>query len=152
MSIEMEYRKTGTEALNTIVKDYNTIQLLESVIFDNSTNSESYKSLIYQTVGDLVENKTINLIIKNIEDKNIGWNHPSFDEMAANIAEQNDFIQNPFEVEEGIFECKAVNPKTGKICGSRRVFSYARQDRACDEGTSTYCQCVECKAQWRERG
>ena len=26
-------------------------------------------------------------------------------------------------------------------CGSRRVYSYTKQDRSCDEGTSVYAMC-----------
>ena len=83
-------------------------------------------------------------ILENIKNNKLSWNHHSFDEMNICVAEQNDFIKNPFEVEEGVFQCKQ--------CGSKRVYSYAKQDRSCDEGTSVYAQCVACKAKWRERG
>ena len=112
---------------------------LENLVFKNSKTVEEYKRNLYQA---LYEGKNIKF----------GWTHKNFDEITIKIKEQNEFIKNPFEVEEGVFQCKAIDPKTGKICGSRRVFSYAKQDRSCDEGTSVYCQCVACKAKWRERG
>ena len=112
---------------------------LEKLVFNSSKSENEYKRNLYQA---LYSPKT----------KKFGWHHENFTEIRDKIQEQNEFIKNPFEVEEGVFQCKAIDPKTGKICGSRRVFSYAKQDRSCDEGTSVYCQCVACKAKWRERG
>ena len=37
----------------------------------------------------------------------INWKHPGFAERAARLEEQNKFLENPFEVAEGMFECKA---------------------------------------------
>lgn len=112
---------------------------LENLVFKSSKTDEEYKRNLYQALYDS-------------KSKKFGWKHSNFTEITNKILEQNEFIKNPFEVEEGVFQCKAIDPKTGKICGSRRVFSYAKQDRSCDEGTSVYCQCVACKAKWRERG
>ena len=53
--------------------------------------------------------------------------------------EQDNFIENPFEIEEGVLECK---------CGSKRVFSYQKQSRSADEPMSTYATCVACKNKW----
>ena len=113
---------------------------IEKKIFQLSECQNDYDSYIYQVAFDATD----------IE--KLGWKNNVFDNISERISEQNEFICNPFEVEEGVFQCKAIDPKTGKICGSRRVFSYAKQDRSCDEGTSVYCQCVACKAKWRERG
>jgi DNA-directed RNA polymerase subunit M/transcription elongation factor TFIIS len=87
-----------------------------------------------------------------IKNNKFGWGHEQFNYVSNLINEQNDFIKNPFEVEEGIFQCKAFIKETGKICGSRRVYSYAKQDRSSDEGTSVYAQCMNCGCKWRERG
>ena len=57
--------------------------------------------------------------------------------------EQNDFIENPFEVEEGVIECK---------CGSKRVFSYSKQTRGADEPMTTFAQCMSCKKSWSYSG
>ena len=113
---------------------------VEEKIFKLSENQDHYDSYIYQVAFD------------GTDKEGLGWKNKVFSNVSERISEQNEFICNPFEVEEGVFQCKAVDPKTGKICGSRRVFSYSKQDRSCDEGTSVYCQCVACKAKWRERG
>ena len=53
--------------------------------------------------------------------------------------EQDDFIVNPFQIEEGIVECR---------CGSKRVYSYSKQCRSGDEGVTSFHQCLKCKAKW----
>ena len=53
--------------------------------------------------------------------------------------EQDNFIIKPFEIEEGVLQCK---------CGSKRVYSYSKQSRSADEPMSTYAQCMSCKSKW----
>lgn len=132
--------------------DIKKTNILEKKIHTLFKEEEIYLNNIYQIIGDVIEGKTFENILLDINNGMTGWNHTTFKEVKNNILEQNDFIENPFEVEEGVFECKAFDKKTGKICGSRRVYSYSKQDRSCDEGSSVYAQCVACKAKWRERG
>ena len=53
--------------------------------------------------------------------------------------EQDNFLIKPLEIEEGVLECK---------CGSKRVFSYQKQCRGGDESSTTFAECVACKAKW----
>jgi DNA-directed RNA polymerase subunit M/transcription elongation factor TFIIS len=138
-------RENSKNALATVLKQEKNINIIEKHIYNISRNKEEkYNNILYQIIGDIINNKPLSQIIDEIKSNKILWEHNSFNEMADCIREQNEFIQNPFEVEEGVFQCKA--------CGSKRVYSYARQDRSCDEGTSVYAQCVACKTKWRERG
>lgn len=143
-------RNNGINALKSVLNQEKNISTIEKYIYQitlklhNNDIDEYYNSYLYQVIGDILNKKKINIILDELKNKKIGWEHESFQEMANYIAEQNDFIKNPFEVEEGVFQCKS--------CGSKRVYSYAKQDRSCDEGTSVYAQCVACKAKWRERG
>lgn len=143
------FRINGKNALRTVLKQEKNIDTIEKYIYQLSSKNklnieQNYNSNLYQIIGDIIDELKLKTILENIKNNKIGWEHHSFDEMNICIAEQNDFIKNPFEVEEGVFQCKQ--------CGSKRVYSYAKQDRSCDEGTSVYAQCVACKAKWRERG
>lgn len=141
----MSYRKDSIIILNKILQNDPKIKIVEDKIFSKSKcNEQKYKNILYQIVGDILNGVNIDVIIKNIDSNLIEWKHTNFKEWFDRISEQNDFIKNPFEVEEGVFQCK--------VCGSRRVYSYTKQDRSCDEGTSVYAQCVACKTKWRERG
>lgn len=145
-------REFGTLALQKVLNNKKNIDIIEKNIYINSQNFEEYKRNIYQIIGDILQKEKINDILSNIKSKKIGWNHKNFDTFSNSIKEQNDFIMNPFEIEEGVFTCKSINPENGLFCGSKRVFSYSKQDRSCDEGTSVYAQCFVCKSKWRERG
>ena len=142
----MAYREKSIEVLSKLIPNISKAKTIEQKVFTKSNNDEyRYNNILYQILGDILTKKfSVDTIIQNINNDLLEWNHPDFKEWANQISEQNDFIQNPFEVEEGVFQCKA--------CGSRRVYSYTKQDRSCDEGTSVYAQCVACKAKWRERG
>lgn len=81
---------------------------------------------------------------KIIRDGAYGFGHPCFSEFAKIKKEQDEFMQKPFEVEEGIFTCTA--------CGSKKTLSYAKQVRSCDEGMSVFVTCIKCKNSWQHSG
>jgi len=151
MNTNIEFRNTGKQALSTVLNDKKNIDILEKHLYNftiqKNENEENiideYNLYIYQVIGDILKEEKLKNILENIKKNKIGWEHTCFSEMANSIAEQNDFIQNPFQVEEGVFTCKN--------CGSKRVYSYTKQDRSGDESTSVYAQCVACKTKWSIR-
>jgi DNA-directed RNA polymerase subunit M/transcription elongation factor TFIIS len=103
----------------------------------NEDQDIEYELLYHHTV--LKEN-----IVELVEKNATGFNNKYFEEERKNQKEQDDFIENPFEVAEGVLTC-------GK-CGSNRTFSYAKQVRSCDEGTSVFATCMNCKNKWVHSG
>lgn len=83
-------------------------------------------------------------IQKIIMQNKLGWNHQQFQSFRKIQQEQDDYILNPFEVEEGVIQC----PK----CKSFKVFSVAVQTRSADEPTTTMAQCTQCKYKWSQNG
>jgi len=79
-----------------------------------------------------------------LQEKEYGFGHLAFDETRKKQEEQDGFIENPFEVAEGIFTC-------GK-CGGTKTYSYAKQVRSCDEGMNVFVTCVRCKNKWMHSG
>jgi len=156
----MSYREKGKNALNLFLKHQNNIDIIENNIYkvskQKTTEEENieivYKNNIYQTVGDLLNGKKLSDILHSIKNKKIGWEHESFKEMKINIEEQDSFIENPFEVEEGVQQCKSFNKITGKTCNSKRVFYYSKQERGSDEPMTTYNTCCACGAKWKYSG
>jgi DNA-directed RNA polymerase subunit M/transcription elongation factor TFIIS len=144
-------RQKGKSAINIIIKKENNINIIEKWIYtitqrENKTlesfNTEYIRN-VFQIVQDLKNGKDRNDILNDIKKKKLGWNHSSFDIIRNALQEQDDFVMNPFEIEEGALECR---------CGSKRVFSYSKQTRSCDEPTSTFAQCMVCKSKWTYSG
>ena len=142
--IDKKKRDTGKKVLKTVIKNQKNVDVLEKNIHKISTDVDIYNNILYQVVGDIINKKPIKDVLNNIKLGKMGVNHEVFDDIKHLISEQDDFIVNPFEVEEGVTQCKK--------CESNRVFTYSKQVRSCDEPMTTFAQCVKCKSKWTYSG
>lgn len=141
----MTYRLDGKDALALVVKVEKNLTILEKAIYNKTGDDETaYKDLVYEVVCEITGGKKLPAILEAIKSTKTGWNHPDFDDTRFRQQEQDDFIVNPFEVEEGVLKC-------GK-CGHSRTFSYTKQTRSCDEGTTVFASCMTCKNKWIHTG
>jgi len=108
-----------------------------------TTDKEAYLNCVYQIIGDIINGKDSTDIMSSVKNGHIDWEHSSYDVEKHAILEQDDFIEHPFEVEEGVLECR---------CGSKRVYSFSKQTRSADEPMTTYAECVQCNAKWSYSG
>jgi DNA-directed RNA polymerase subunit M/transcription elongation factor TFIIS len=143
-----ELRANGIKSLETVLKQEQNIKIIESYIHKNASKTdcyeENYRKIVYQTVGDVLNSLKLKDIVKNIKNDLVLWKHPVYKSIKNRIYEHDDFIINPFEVEEGVTKC-------GK-CGSERVFTYQKQTRGSDEPMTTFAKCVKCKVNWSYSG
>jgi hypothetical protein len=113
------YREQGRDALKTVLKQQKNIETIERNIFNKIKSSsdpqKEYKIVIFQVIGDIHNGVELKEILGSIKNNKVGWNHDSYNEMANKIVEQNEFIRNPFEVEEGVFQCKACGSKMKEL-------------------------------------
>lgn len=139
----MTHRKKCKEYLSDFLnkKDINNI---EKSIFKNTKNIKQYNNLLYEITGDIILGENCKDIITNMNNGYFFWDNKVYNDIKHIITEQNDFIENPFEVEEGVIECNK--------CGSKRVFSYSKQTRGADEPMTTFAQCISCKSSWSYSG
>ena len=151
MSNSDNIRDIGKNTISTVLKK--NVKTLEKYIHnkceeeygDNTEKYEkNYKRILYQIVGDIINKVEVKDIISNLKMGNICWDHNAFKNIKQQIQEQDDFIINPFEVEEGVTECKK--------CGSKRVFTFSKQCRSSDEPSTTFAKCIKCKANWTYSG
>lgn len=143
-----EIREKGIEVLRSVLKQEQNIKVVEKYIHRIAKNSETYmityRKSLYQAIGDFInENNNLKTTVKNIKSGKVGWDHPVFSEIKNHIEEHDDFIINPFEVEEGVTTCK---------CGSGRVYTFQKQVRSCDEPMTTFAKCVKCGNNWSYAG
>lgn len=129
----------------------------KKIIYDviNKMSSETGEEEIWlksQVEEDLesMNNKNteiINIYINDVIMNNkLGWDHSVFTIMKQKEHEQDNYIQNPYEVEEGVIQC------TNQKCGSFKVFSRSAQTRSADEPTTTFAECTQCKNKWSQNG
>lgn len=139
----MSYRDKGKEILSSVLSTPKNISLFESKIFYLTSTEKEYYNLLYQIVGEFLSGNNVKDTFSLLKCEKIGWKHPMYDDIRDRIKEQDDFVIKPFEVAEGVVECK---------CGSKRVFSYSKQVRSGDEGTTVFASCMACGKKWTEGG
>ena len=137
----MDYRKKGILALNIVFKNQKNIKKLENLIHDLSTSQDDY-SLIILEIIDCKRNKlTTKQIYEKLKNNNIQFNTEEFFNYQKEIDELDDFLNNPFEVDEGVLICNK--------CGSNKTYSYTKQTRGGDESTTVFAMCSNCQARWK---
>ena len=104
---------------------------------------KSYDLCTSQVICDL-HIKGHTEVLENIILGNIVWRHDFIKDVVDEVEEIRDYITKPLEVEEGVLICKR--------CESKRVFSYSKQTRGCDESSTTFAQCAKCGAKWSYSG
>lgn len=73
------------------------------------------------------------------------WKCDKFEKIneALQQTDTSSIIDNDIEVEEGDWTCR------NKMCRSRKCYSFQKQTRSADEGTTTFVVCVICKTQFK---
>lgn len=154
-----EIREKGSRALATALKQEQNTRIVEKYVHKQCKKAtkeakkkgedslhayeKRYSKVLFQTVGDIIKGANLKQLVENIKQSLVGWDHSDYVDVKHRIEEQDDFIINPFEVEEGVTKCH---------CGSERVFTYSKQERGGDEPMTTHAKCVVCKAQWAYSG
>jgi len=113
------------------ITDDKTEQNIIKKSLKNYDNEDKLLYELYQFIGCKINNENF---------KNVKFKSNNFDNIKLKIEEKNNFIENPFQVEEGVLQCNK--------CGSSKVYSYQKQVRAGDEGTTTFAHCINCNSKW----
>ena len=141
-------RQKCKEALSSVIKQEKNIKIIEQNIHKISEKESDYETIykknIYQAICDIRNGLNIKDLLENIKNNMIGWKHPIYKDIFNRLQEYDEFIIKPFEVEEGVTECKK--------CGSKRVFTFNKQTRSSDEPTTTFANCAKCKTHWTYSG
>ena len=126
----------------------NKMNTLSFTFFNKTENDDLLKILDKdkKTLFELlykanVERCTYKEIKDLITSKSIGLDEKSFQQCKELQKEKDDFLDNPFDVTEGIVSC----PK----CFKNKTFSYSKQVRSSDEGFTTFNLCISCNNKWR---
>lgn len=142
------HRERGKHMLRNCGFSETEISRLEEAIAEKSNNLvERYKNIMTE-VYEFVFNSGFDFekVLQVVNAEQIEWKNPMFNDIAQSQNEIFSYIENPFEVVEGMFTC----PK----CGNKKNVSYSKQVRSSDEGMSTFVFCSNrlCRHSWVYQG
>ena len=122
-----------SDSIKFVCKNPDNMKIIEKYIknYDDPLNA------LYE-IGYLtkVENVSLKDAIGMLKTGKIGKNHSNFEDASRKLLETDNFLNKPFEVQEGAVIC-------GK-CNSNRTITHAVCERG-DEGLRVYTFCVDCK-------
>ena len=139
------YRKCGKTSLSKILKIEKNIIILEKNIYeaavkiDNNNTQNTYQDICMDVITMINQGVKLNTILQKLKKGKLMYDSELFNDVRDSLSEQQNFLENPFEVDEGVIECK---------CGSRRTISFSKQTRCGDEGTTVFAKCVDCGKSW----
>ena len=131
----------GTKILGLVLNQDKNIKIFNKYILNKSTQEEDYKNLLYNTCFEIKRGTDLKNILEDLKQDKIGFSSRTYYSYQEIQAEKDNFLNNPFEVEEGVNTCQK--------CGSKKTYSYTKQIRRADEGTTVFCICVICKNKWK---
>ena len=135
----------GEKILENVLNKPKNISIFNKAIIKISRNLEEYKSLLYN-ISYQLKNREVTTrdhreIFEDIKNKNVGWDSHIYKDFKKSQDEKDEFLNNPIQVVEGVNQCQK--------CGSKKTFSYTKQMRCADEGTTVFCICVQCSHRWK---
>ena len=141
---DSEIRNKGKTVLTEYLDKEKNIEIIEKNIYNISLEKKTFKNFYLETLYEVcyfLNQYDIKKVNSDLKDKKILWNNDEFLDEKNKQKEKDDFLTNPFEVEEGIEKCDR--------CGSKRTYSISKQVRSADEGFSTFSHCLDCNKRWR---
>lgn len=134
-------RERGRECLALFIEHSSNVQVLEKNIHDNYGESlADYNNCIFDVIQAIAEGMSLKVIQGLVKSNELSEKNSIYQDLLQKQKEEDDFINNPYQVVEGVLTC-------GK-CGSKRTISFNKQNRSGDEPTAVFAKCVNCKASW----
>lgn len=115
------------------------VRLILEDLFPDDMQARIYT--LYEMLCDAMCGIRKDMILRQLYDRQIRWDHPSVRPLFGGFEEMDAFLTNPPEVEEGVIECRR--------CKSRRTLSYSKQTRRADESATVFVKCIVCHHAFR---
>lgn len=136
------FREKGKETIGLYLKNVRNLEAFDKLIYDISGDDvDKYNEILLEVIEHISKKQSLKRIVEILQEEQIGYNSEYFDEIRSLQEEQDNFIIKPFEIEEGVLQCNK--------CNSKKTFSYSKQTRGGDEGTTVFAVCANCNARWK---
>lgn len=108
---------------------------------NNKQKKIDYRMLVFQCLG-LVKLKktTLRSLSQYLLEGKILTRCEAYDKMWKQQKEQDEYIENPMEMVDGVIQCGA--------CKKWRIMVVQKQTRSADEGYTMFYTCVSCMHKW----
>lgn len=117
---------------------------VEKVIPKVSNFKKEYECITLEVLNSLRKREPLPSIVERLKEKKLYiWSTNVMKKYEKEQQAEDQILENPYEVEEGIHQC-------GK-CDSKRTISYQLQTSSSDEGTSHFVKCFSCGNRWKMR-
>lgn len=136
-----EYRDIGIKTLSEYLNHKENVKILETRIFKSVCDKKEYFKKIYECVGYLTQG-WVKEYHEDIRQNKSGFDLNAFWDYIKLQDETDKFLSEEVDIVEGALTCTK--------CKSSKVFSYTKQVRSADEGTSVFARCYSCSHKWRE--
>jgi DNA-directed RNA polymerase subunit M/transcription elongation factor TFIIS len=135
-SVKREHVHTkGMSILRTFISDASERERVQAHIISTTSSNEAYINAVYNLYGLRDRYASVLPQVGNLYTSSV------YEPFRKEQQDKDDFVTNPFSVEEGVMQCTK--------CGSKKTYSTQRQVRSADEGFTTFCYCMNCSAKWR---
>jgi DNA-directed RNA polymerase subunit M/transcription elongation factor TFIIS len=103
-----------------------------------------YRTTVIEVCDALRKKTALTEIVEGLRSKiPYIWKTPVMAQHAKLQKEEDDILENPYEVEEGVHQCDG--------CGSKKTMSWEMQTSSSDEGKSHFVKCFNCERRWKMR-
>lgn len=129
------------EISSMLFKKKSNAERLVKFLRSMTRDEEEASYLLYEIMVEYLYTNNLRQVMDQVQKKELGWDHPNFRLICREFQEEDDFIQNPPAVEEGVMECVK--------CSSKRTFSFSKQTRRSDESATVFIRCSNCSHTYR---
>ena len=142
-----ELRKTCKGVLKDYIEKDKHVRIIDTQILKKILEKkphnieETYKQLIITVCCKIQSGIPLKDVLQTIKTGKVSWDCDEMEEYKHKLQEQDEFLEKPFEIEDGVIECNK--------CGSKRTYSYTKQTRSGDEATTVFSVCAKCGAKWK---
>lgn len=133
-----------TSPLNRVIQKQSNVDIIEAAIKACSSRPEMQRAILFEIMEDLLAKKPLRDVNDTVRNNKYGWMSDALSDIRFRQFEQDEFLVNPFEVEEGVLEC----PR----CKKSKTFSFQKQTRSADEPMTTFAECIGCRHKWTYSG